>query len=502
MLPPAKRKGVATASERLSASSPQQRGIKAFGKISKSHFAVTRESGLKRKLEPEDYNDRSGLPNISGEKRHSNANEEILRKHQDATTNDSHNKSSLSPPRKKACTRPSSTETVKQGASSSLDFSRKTLSRTKPSAEPKQLAPLSFSQVESDSRDLPEELQDLVDLHSSLLTALSLYYVHNGPRTPADLRIICPSVAKTWRRRRVTEEDVRRILSFHREGEGHSTSKRPQRTLFDLADYGLGKICIELADTATQKGHRRPLHEEALNNRFLSNLLEQWDKFKATTTSRPPSLATFITSLPLCPITPSASLTKVAPLFSKGQTRLLYLNSTAKKAQSRALTPTTVNILPPLRLPTKPKDAFSRSSELKSRIFAKQLHRSTLPAPLSPETAARRSALQRLPEIAPVLESLALSAQKHCNDDVFEMARQAQRCVSFTMPTLVQNLQMSLRNPISKEDAVRCVRLLGECVPEWVGVREIGKVVGVTVRGIGVGRVELARRVDLEVGKV
>lgn len=73
---------------------------------------------------------------------------------------------------------------------------------------------------------------------------------------------------------------------------------------------------------------------------------------------------------------------------------------------------------------------------------------------------------------------------------------------SFTMPTLVQHLQMSLRNPIGKEEAVGCVRLLTEVAPEWVGVRCVGKMVGVTVRGAGVGREEMGRRVGVLMEKL
>lgn len=62
-------------------------------------------------------------------------------------------------------------------------------------------------------------------------------------------------------------------------------------------------------------------------------------------------------------------------------------------------------------------------------------------------------------------------------------------------------MQMSLRNPIGKEEAVKCVRLLAEVVPEWIGVREVGRLVGVTVRGEGVGRDELRRRIGAEIGE-
>ncbi len=75
------------------------------------------------------------------------------------------------------------------------------------------------------------------------------------------------------------------------------------------------------------------------------------------------------------------------------------------------------------------------------------------------------------------------------------MARSRVAHASFTMPTVVQHLQMSLRNPIGKEEAIRCVRLLAEVLPEWVGVREMGKMVGVTIRGLGIGRDELGRRI-------
>lgn len=55
---------------------------------------------------------------------------------------------------------------------------------------------------------------------------------------------------------------------------------------------------------------------------------------------------------------------------------------------------------------------------------------------------------------------------------------------------------MSLRNPISKDDASRCVKILAEVAPEWVEVRKVGTCVGVTVRrGCAVGRKEMDTRV-------
>ncbi|KAL9104356.1 MAG: hypothetical protein Q9163_000703 [Psora crenata] len=502
-----KQKRIATTSLRVRDGQLQPQGIQAYGKISKAQYAAPGKNSLRRKLEPEDTVKWSNHLNTNKRKRGLDADDDCTREEQqDEKANNGHSDSLLSTPRKKTRTQPSNAETPTQGTRTRLEFFSLESSRTtKPPPAPKQLETPPSSQDRVKPRDVPKELQDLVDLHSSFLTALSLHYTHNGPQTPADLRLLCPTVTRTWRRRKVAAEDIRRILSVHAGSRGKPIHKMAQANPFELIDYGHGKICIELATIKAEKAHRRPIEEEALNDCFFHSLLERWDKFKATDSSS----ETFIAALPLHPITPSPSLAKLTPLLSKGQTRLTELKAGAIKAQLRALSATSANTLPPSQnnqeqqrqqTAAKPKDASARSSDLKSRIFAKQLHQSTLDAPLSPEAVERRSALQRVPEVAPVLESLALSAQKHCNDDAFEVVRQAQRCVSFSMPILVQSLQMSLRNPISKDEAVRCVRLLGECMPEWVTVREIGRVVGVTVKGTGLGRAELGRRIEVAIG--
>jgi hypothetical protein len=62
---------------------------------------------------------------------------------------------------------------------------------------------------------------------------------------------------------------------------------------------------------------------------------------------------------------------------------------------------------------------------------------------------------------------------------------------------------MSLQHPIAKDDAIRCIRLLAaEVAPGWIGVREVGRVVGVTVRrGRQLGREEVGRRIAELVGE-
>ena len=344
-----------------------------------------------------------------------------------------------------------------------------------------------------ESHQLPDELQDLVNLHSSFLTALSLHYAHNGSMTPADLRTLGPGIERAWRKRRVTAQDVRKILAIGRpEGHGGHEGAGP----LYLSDYGRGKICVEIADHPNSRTpKRRPVNEERLNDIFLRNLEHHWMCY---TTNNPadPSPSKFLASLRLLPIRPCTSLSKLTPLLSKGQRRLEDLKAGAIKAQQKPLSITSANS-PTLPQP-KTKQTSARSTDLFSRLKAKQLHQSTLPLPPSAEALARKSALQRLHEITPVLESLAFSSTKHANDDaaaVFGFRSMASP-VSFTMPTLVQHLQMSLRNPIGKEEVIRCVRMLADLAPKWVGLKEVGRVLAVTIKGTGLRKDEMGRRIE------
>ena len=342
-----------------------------------------------------------------------------------------------------------------------------------------------------ESHQLPDELQDLINLHSSFLTTLSLHYAHNGSMTPADIRNLGPGIERVWRKRRVTAEDVRRILAIG-QPEGARGYERA-RPLY-LSDYGHGKICVEIADHSDSRTTtKRPVNEEALNTVFLHGLQQRWMCYK-TNNSADPSPSNFIASLALLPITPCTSLSKIAPLLSKGQRRLENLKAGAIKAQQMPLSITSAN--PTTLAEPKTKQSSARSTDLFSRLKAKQLHQSTLPLPPSVETLARKSALQRLPEITPVLESLAFSSKKHANDDAAAVAfRSMETPVSFTMPTLVQHLQMSLRNPIGKEEIIRSIRMLAEVAPEWVGLKEVGRMLGVTIKGAGFRRDEIKRKI-------
>lgn len=379
--------------------------------------------------------------------------------------------------------------------------------------------PHSINNTPKDPHELPDELQDQVDSYSSFLTALSLHYAHNGWPTPADLRVLRPSIERSWRRRRVSTDDVRRILGIAQGFSADSDQGEEQtarRNDLSLVDYGRGKICIETSANLQSQGffQKRPLDEEALNRRFIKNLMRQWKTYQETCENTTTAAAgAFISQLPLASITICPSILKISPLLAKGQRRLEDLKAGAIRAQQKNYSkPNTSNrngSLTPLKNPSAAAAAAptTRNSSLLSRIRAKQ---STALSSL-PETEThqanilRKSALQRLQEIIPVLEILttttttSASTSHCCNSSSSSSSDERQPLLlqtrlssgthSYTMPAIVQHLQTSLRNPIAKDDAVRCVRLLAsEVAPEWVGVREVGRVVGVTVRKGGWGR--------------
>ncbi|MCJ1232834.1 hypothetical protein MMC14_000788 [Varicellaria rhodocarpa] len=342
--------------------------------------------------------------------------------------------------------------------------------------------------------DLPNEVQDLIDLHSSFLTALSIYYAHHGSFAPADLRVLAPSIERSWRKRKIHLADLERIFGVSHGGgdDGGSRQEDEAEYPLSLSDYGQGKICVEFCISVKDSTRRHPLNIEALKNQFHESVLHLWSQHP---TSDP---TTFLTSLPLFPIKPCSSLAKISPLLAIGQRHLEDLIPTTTKTQ-----PSNKSTLPVSSQSTQPKPAISsRKSSLTDRIRAKEkLRQSTLPGAPSPETIARKAALHRLEEVIPVLEILTGSGGSHDQSDT--RAGTGAKTISFTMPTIVQHLQASLRNPISKDEAMRCVRLLaGEITPEWVSVKDIRKVHAVMVRkGNGVEREDIRVRVKDALGR-
>ncbi|MCJ1387983.1 hypothetical protein MMC18_000827 [Xylographa bjoerkii] len=501
-----------------------KRGIAAFGRITKSSGAfptgtnnlAVKEDALLYKCSKqfEGYSRKRGIELVETPPKEEVATVPEIKSAVNASTaalnvNESEPRLPFLPlkPRKKVPSRAKHTDTPTKGARAFLEafvLSSSSPQRCASSPLPTQevTPPTSPASIESPCLPsiatpcparssipgLPDGLQDLVNLHSAVLIALSLHYAHNGSFSPVDLRNLRPSIERTWGKRKIETDDFCLILGILASSVSGNSSHTDITYPLTLSDFGSGKICIELSDSSFEKAQRRrPIDVEKLNATFVQNMSCLWR------TSTSPDIPSFLAQLQRAPIQPCASLHKISPLLAKGQRRLEDLKASAIRAQLTNQTPTSSL---PHKAQTRPKALSGRNSSLLERIQAKELHQLTLPTGPSPESIARRNALQRLEEVIPVLEILSSSASR---SDFTEEIKDggANAVFSFTMPTVVQHLQMSLRNPICKDEAVRCVGLLAqEIAPGWVGVREIGKLKGVTVRGTsGVGREEMGRRI-------
>lgn len=325
--------------------------------------------------------------------------------------------------------------------------------------------------LESPKESLPTELINIINLHAALLTTLTLHCAHNGSNAPADLRNLCPDVARAWGKRKVTLDDIRQALGVLNSHNSASAEDQKLSTIA-LSDYGSGKICVEIeAGNEGGKGNNlRPINEERLNDIFTQQLISQWESKEKDTT-----IEAFLKRLPLEPITPCSSLSKMTPLLAKGQRRLEDMKAgiVAKKDLRRtksspalieATKSTAISSAISSPASTSTSTPTDKKPTLLERLRAKQLKQSLLPQAPSPAQIARKAALSRMEEVVKVLSILSTSGSA------------GQQRISFTMPTLIGKLKDSFKTPISKDEAITVVKLLAdEIAPEWMQLAKMGK---------------------------
>lgn len=356
---------------------------------------------------------------------------------------------------------------------------------------------------------LPSELLNLLALHSSFLTALSLHYAHNGTASPVDLTSLTESVSKVWRLRKVTYDDIRLCIGVLEAGP--TGNHNP----FYLSDYGRGKICLEIREEHKMGIGGLAMNEDALKDMFMVSLDALWSQWTSSTASparviaapkkrgRPrkadvkqatiqpfasePSITKFIAQLPHADITTCSSLAAIAPLQEKGRKRLREFKDSVQQGRStkKARDASVTASLGKENVPTAKADnvqtktgesqtkmtdfAAVRKTALLDRILAKQTLAASGPKPPSPAELARNSALQRSEEVLGVLSLLCATKGPGLR-------------VSFSMNTLLQALQQSIRSPISRDEALKCIEVLAaEVTPGYVGIVQMGAISSVVI---------------------
>jgi hypothetical protein len=238
----------------------------------------------------------------------------------------------------------SEAETPTKGARTILDAFK--ISSPSSKGNSKSVSKSITSTEEKEPELLPEPLQDLVRLYSSFLTALSLHFAHHGCLTPVDLRQCTPSIERTWGKRSVVVEDIRRLLGVANSCMDTVGTSIPT---LGLSDFGNGRVCIELLETNISGGVlARPLDEQKLNSAFeeqTNRLWMDWHSQRSKDSEASLDNANlklnaaleFIGQLPKASINLCPSVEKMAPLLSKGQSRLEEFKIGALEKKAKAI---------------------------------------------------------------------------------------------------------------------------------------------------------------------
>lgn len=303
----------------------------------------------------------------------------------------------------------------------------------------------------------PPFFDELLKLHSAFLKALTLHSAHNGVIAPVDLREFLQAIGQVWRKRKVVVKDLQRLVWIWEQSQKQNGPKSP----FRLANYGLGRVCLEREWTGR-------IDEAEWQEQFEQTLDLLWEK----TLDSIPNLAddeekkvaeNFIETLGLSPI--HECLTPLTS-FRKGQQRLQDLKGGVIRMKTEKLRADSAKDDDSPALKTLLDATPNRRKSLLDRIKNKELRQSTLPPPPSKDMLLRRAAVERVEDVANVLASLRPVG--YVGSGIKAMLA-AQR-KPFQIPTIVQYVQDSVRNPISSREVEICLEIMAraDIAGNWV----------------------------------
>lgn len=316
---------------------------------------------------------------------------------------------------------------------------------------------------------LPTELRDLLSLHASFLTALSLHSAHTGGSTAAvSIKTLLPLVTANWRKRSVTIPDVRKMLAL-------TQKAGPSFVLEDRARAGVFLARAEQNGSNSRRTNNY-IDESELNAVFEDCLRKAWIDWSTETPEELLTGRAFIRQLPLVDMVQTEVAKNTSALFSRGQQRLADLKAGQASAKAEAELPQT----PVTSIAKDTSGIQNRNMSLLDRILAKQAVASNLPSGPTRTELERKSALHRVEDVTRVLDMLSVGQPR----------------ASFSMTAMVQHLQQSLRTPITREEVERCLGIMAaEIMPTFVKVISSGMMNGVVVtRGGKIGFADLKER--------
>ncbi|KAK6526331.1 hypothetical protein TWF694_004929 [Orbilia ellipsospora] len=339
---------------------------------------------------------------------------------------------------------------------------------------------------EQDSRKplvLPKRIARLAAIHSSIISLLLVHYATHSHSQPAILSEYLTQISRNAGTN-VSLVDLQRVTTLSQktirlilvEGRGNAIElvNGVSGNISNLGPQFKTRVEKWWKEISTDKDEG-----EALDEIELAAILPQ----KSPHANLTP------------PVTPSKPIKTIQPL-SKGQRRLLDLKSFTLTKQT-SLSPSPVKKQENILSPSNSPSLSSRNSSLLERIRAKaQAAKSAAPPP-PPEVQKRRTALQWLEAIIPILLQLTTPA----STDILGKNKKTKLTVpsttSYPMSTIVQNVKTSLQKPISRQEVEASLRVLADEVAsefvkivEWKGDSTGNPLVGVVFDRNGRHKVE------------
>lgn len=291
---------------------------------------------------------------------------------------------------------------------------------------------------------LPQYLQDIVDVHSCLLKALSLHFAHNGTSVPAELGALMASTTRLWKKRAVGKDDIRRLLALYEISiEKTKSSDAPSSITFKHGKFRLYRIgtgrerfSLEYVGCGAVVA---PFDETTLQRSFLQHIKTLYHYSQVLGHLR------FLNGT-----------SQDFPLINcEVHQQQAVLQGSTKQRRAEILQPAESTQHKPDSLPTTPDlcppELNSRKSSLLSRIRARQLAKAGTHQPTAPEVL-RSHALGRLEEVICTLRMMHKLKSKGG-----KLTK-----ISFSMEQLEQTIRDSARVPIGKEEVEMCLQILTE----------------------------------------
>ncbi|KAF3929450.1 hypothetical protein AA313_de0205969 [Arthrobotrys entomopaga] len=329
---------------------------------------------------------------------------------------------------------------------------------------------------------LPKRIGRLVTIHSSIISVLLLHYATHSHSQPAILSEYLTQISRNAGTN-VSLTDLQRITTLS------------QKTLRVILVEGRGNA-IELVNGVSG-------NISNLGPQFKTRV-EKWWKEQGSDKDEGEALDEIELAAilpqesrhanPTPPVTPSKPIKTIQPL-SKGQRRLLDLKSFTLTKQT-SVSPSPIKKQENIPSPSKSPSLTSRNSSLLERIRAKaQAAKSAAPPP-PPEVLKRRTALQWLESIIPILLHLTTPT----STDILGKKKTklaVPSTTSYPMATIIENVKTSLQKPISSQEIEASLRVLADEVAsefvkivEWKGDSTGNPLVGVVFDRNGRHKVE------------